>query len=444
MLRILSLIVFSVFLAACAGGTNSASPTQPLLQTASPLNLTIEPTQAASSLPAQPVSTALIQPLVQTLTPESQANINMDPGSSLINVAEFPEPDRLNWRMVAEGLEMPVGLTHAGDGSGRIFVIEQTGKIRVLRESVLSPEPFLDLTERINSQGFEQGLLGLAFHPFYEENGYFFVNYTDLLGDTVVSRFQVDPQNPEQANPNSEEIIIQARQPFANHNGGMLAFGPDGYLYIGLGDGGSAGDPEENGQALDSLLGKILRLDVDSNFPYAIPPGNAFTEGKALPEIWAYGLRNPWRFSFDSLTGDLYIADVGQNLWEEINFLPAGAQAGANFGWNLFEASQPFAGQNTDTLELVFPIFEYNHEQGCSVTGGVVYRGEEIPAMKGVYLFGDFCSGSVWGLLPGADGSWRHKLLFEKQGTVTSFGEDEQGNVFLVIHAGQIFRLGLK
>jgi glucose/arabinose dehydrogenase len=287
-------------------------------------------------------------------------------------------------------------------------------------------------------------LLGLAFHPQFIENGYFFVNYTDLQGDSVVSRFQVDPGSPDRADASREYQVLQVAQPYANHNGGGLAFGPDGYLYLGFGDGGSAGDPQGNGQNLDTLLGKLLRLDIDGEAPYAIPQDNPFKNGGEKGEIWAYGLRNPWRFSFDMQKGDLYIADVGQNMWEEINYLPAGHPAGANFGWNLLEGTHPYKSQNEVSSPPIPPIFEYNHEKGCSVTGGVVYRGKNLSEFAGIYLYGDYCSGLVWGLMQSAQGTWQNVQLFESMGQITSFGEDEQQEIYLVIHSGMILRLERK
>jgi glucose/arabinose dehydrogenase len=344
-----------------------------------------------------------------------------------------------------DGLVKPVNLAHAGDGSGRLFVIEQDGLIRIIQEGALSPVPFLDIRDRVGSQGFEQGLLGLAFHPDYSKNGFFFVNYTDFQGDTVIARFRVSDQDSNLADPSTETRLLFIQQPYPNHNGGMVAFGPDGYLYLGLGDGGSAGDPLGNGQSLASLLGKILRLDVNSGELYAWPPDNPFSlTGGGLPEIWAYGLRNPWRFAFDRLTGDLYIGDVGQNQWEEIDFLPAGNPGGANFGWNYLEGSHPYAGIIPGDLNLAAPIAEYSHQFGCSVTGGVVYRGSLLADWQGVYLFGDYCSGRLWGLVRDSQRIWVQAVLFEGLGSISSFGEDESGEVYLVNHAGSIWTLTAK
>jgi glucose/arabinose dehydrogenase len=275
----------------------------------------------------------------------------------------------------------------------------------------------------VGSQGNEQGLLGLAFHPDYEENGFFYIDYTDLNGDTIIARYSVSG-DANQADAGSDTILLQVNQPYANHNGGQIEFGPDGYLYIGLGDGGSGGDPQGNGQNPDTLLGTIVRLEVDGG----------------QPEVWQYGLRNPWRFSFDRQTGDLYIGDVGQNIWEEINFLPAG-QSGANFGWNFFEGNHAYEGSPPDGLELVFPVAEYAHEGSCSVTGGYVYRGAELPDWNGVYVYGDFCSGEIWGLVQSGDGEWQNQLLYNLNQLITSFGQDEAGEIYLVGRAGGVFKL---
>ncbi|UCF28932.1 MAG: PQQ-dependent sugar dehydrogenase, partial [Chloroflexota bacterium] len=280
-----------------------------------------------------------------------------------------------------------------------------------------------------------------AFHPQYSENGYFLVNYTDLNGDTVIARFQVTEQI-DQADPDSEVKLLVVEQPYPNHNGGGLAFGPDGYLYIGLGDGGSGGDPLGNAQNRDVLLGKLLRLDVDQSDPYAIPSDNPYAQGGGAPEVWAYGLRNPWRFSFDRLTGDLLLGDVGQGSWEEIDYLPAGDPGGVNFGWNYREGAQPYSSSTApQEIELTEPVAVYGRDQGYSVTGGVVYRGVQLPDWQGIYFFGDYGSGLIWGLLRTEDGSWQNRVLFETGASITSFGEDESGEVYFVSYQGGIYQL---
>jgi glucose/arabinose dehydrogenase len=346
----------------------------------------------------------------------------------------FPNPDGYSWNTVVSDLVRPVDLQHAGDGSGRLFIIEKVGRIRIFQDGQLFDFPYLDITNRVGSSGNEQGLLGLAFHPDYEVNGLFFVNYTDRSGDTVIARYRVTG-DPNVADPNGEVVLLRARQPFQNHNGGVVAFGPDGYLYVGLGDGGAAGDPQGNAQKLDTFLGKILRLDVDSAETYAIPADNPFGN-----EIWAYGLRNPWRMSFDSLTGDLYIGDVGQNQWEEIDFEAAGSSGGINFGWDYLEGTHPFEGTPPQGAQLVPPVAEYSHsEGGCSITGGYVYRGA-MPEWNGIYLYGDYCSGIVWGLIQ-SNGGWQNQVLFNGVGRITSFGQDQAGEVYLILDSGQILRL---
>lgn len=349
------------------------------------------------------------------------------------DVLSFPNPDAYTWETVVSGLARPVDLQHAGDGSGRLFVIEKVGRIRIIQDGQLLETPFMDIVERVGSDGNEQGLLGMAFHPSYTENGFFYVNYTDNNGDTVIARYQVTA-DPNLADSNSEVGLLFVDQPFRNHNGGGLAFGPDGYLYAGLGDGGSAGDPNGNGQSLDTLLGKLLRLDVDSAEPYAIPADNPFGN-----EIWAYGLRNPWRFSFDRANSDLFIGDVGQGNWEEIDYLPAGTPGGTNFGWDYLEGTHPFEGTPPQDAQLVPPVAEYNHGEGCSVTGGYVYRGS-MPEWNGIYLYGDYCSTTVWGLIRSGEG-WQNQVLFGAPGSITSFGQDEAGEVYIVTDGGQVLRL---
>lgn len=345
--------------------------------------------------------------------------------------SSFPDPDAYTWQQVLEApLQRPTDLQ--ADGSGRLFVTEKLGRIRILENGQLSPDPFLDITDRVNDDSNEMGLLGLAFHPNFSKNGYFFVNYTGAGGDTFISRFQA---NGNTAPSGSELNLLKINQPFPNHNGGSLAFGPDGYLYAGLGDGGAAGDPLGNGQSVETLLGKILRLDVDSAEPYAIPSDNPRGD-----EIWAYGLRNPWRISFDKQTGDLYIADVGQGEWEEVNFVPAGSSSGLNFGWDYYEGNHEYDPPFGGDTEYVFPVAEYSHaEGGCSVTGGYVYRGS-MPEWNGVYFYGDYCTGKVWGLIKSGD-QWQAQLLFAAPALITSFGQDENGEIYLLSDDGKVYQL---
>jgi glucose/arabinose dehydrogenase len=350
----------------------------------------------------------------------------------------------INLVPVVGGLTRLTSVTLAGDGSGRLFILEQTGRILIIENGAVNPAPFLDIVSLVGSDGIEQGLLGLAFHPDYVNNGFFYVYYTDKEGDTVVARYTVSADNPALADPASAKTLLAFDQPYANHNGGQLAFGPDGYLYIGTGDGGSANDPHNNGQRLDTFLGKILRIDVDGGDPYAVPADNPFVdEASARPEIWSYGWRNPWRFSFDRQTGDLYIADVGQNQYEEVNFEPVGAPGGLNYGWRLMEGLHCFDPSDCDpaTRGLVLPIVEYDHSLGCSVTGGYVYRGAQFPTLTGVYLYADYCSGIIWGLRLEADGSWSQAELLPSGFRVSSFGQDEAGELYVADHVGNLLRI---
>lgn len=389
-------------------------------------------TTSNNGLPlAQDTATAFTPPTetpTQTPTPEPTA----------IPQASFPDPAGYSWSLIVDGFSRPLLATNAGDGSGRIFVLEQGGVIRIVQDGAILPDPFLDITAQVGSGSNEQGLLGLAFHPDYESNGFFYVNYTDLSGDTVISRFQVSV-DPNIADLSTEKILLQVVQPFPNHNGGNLEFGPDGYLYAGLGDGGSQGDPNGNGQSLETFLAKLLRIDVNSGDPYGIPADNPFANGGGLPEIWAYGFRNPWRFSFDRAAGDLYIADVGQNQWEEVDYLPAGSPGGGNFGWNVMEGTHPYQGEATDSM--IAPVTEYEHGNRCSITGGYVYRGTALPAWNGVYFYGDYCSGEILGLVHNADGSWESRILFDTGFLITSFGLDEAGEIYVLDRKGGLYQL---
>ncbi len=352
-----------------------------------------------------------------------------------------PDSAAVTFSEYVGGFRSPIYATHAGDGSGRLFVLEQTGRVWIVEaDGTRLDTPFLDLSDKVSQfEGYsERGLLGLAFHPEYAENGRLFVNYTDRQGTTVVAEFAVANNDPNIANPISERELLRQAQPFANHNGGMMAFGPDGYLYISLGDGGSGGDPEGNGQNPWTWLGSILRIDVDGERPYSVPEDNPFVAaGNGAPEIWAWGLRNVWRFSFDRATGDLYLADVGQNQWEEVNFQPADSPGGENYGWNRYEASHPYSGGEAPA-DMVLPVAEYNHsEGGCSITGGYAYRGEAIPDMEGVYFYGDWCTGLVFALYRDADGAWQSMQFVHLPGRmISSFGEDEAGELYLVDYNG--------
>ena len=434
-----TLYLLAIASTACGGSSSQLTPTS-----AEPVQAT-SPTIASSptEIPARSEPT-----VTQAAPPTHTAPPPIPTPTSPVEMtvpSEFPVPGNYQWLQIAGNLLRPIGLANAGDGLGRLFIIEQAGVIRVLQDGDLLPVPFLDISDQVDCCG-ERGLLGLAFHPEYARNGEFYVHYSDLNGDTVLARFQVDlAERPDQADPDSQVIILRVAQPYGNHNGGTVAFGLDGYLYLGLGDGGSGGDPLGNAQNLDSLLGKLLRLDVDSGDPYAIPPDNPYAQGGGAPEIWASGLRNPWRFSFDRLTGDLFIGDVGQSSWEEIDFLPAGGPGGANFGWNYREGAHPFSTSSPPgELLLTDPVAEYGRDQGITVIGGVVYRGGQLPEWEGIYLYGDYGSGFIWGLFQGADGSWRNAVLFETGSSITSFGQDENGEVYYVDLAGNLFRLDVR
>lgn len=362
----------------------------------------------------------------------------------------LPDPDGVTFALVADGFIRPLFVTHAGDGSGRLFVVEQGGRIWILdRSGQCLPVPFLDISSLVSPAAnqldtyTERGLLGLAFHPDYAQNGYFYVNYTDLSGTTHITRYSVSATDPNAADPASAQTLLTQSQPFPNHNGGWLGFGPDGYLYISLGDGGAAGDPLGAGQMLNTWLGKMLRIDVntDDGRPYAIPPDNPFVgQANALPEIWAYGLRNAWRSSFDRLTGDFYIADVGQNQWEEVNFQPASSRGGENYGWRAYEGTHVYDA-NMRVSGAVQPFAEYSHSEGISVTGGYVYRGQRLPNLYGVYFFGDFGSGTLWAARRTADETWLVEPFVLRSGlTISSFGEDEAGELYIVDYRGAVYR----
>jgi glucose/arabinose dehydrogenase len=345
----------------------------------------------------------------------------------------------LTLERVASGLQDPLYVT-APPGDPRLFVVEQPGRIRIIREGRLLPTPFLDLTDRVRSGG-ERGLLSVAFHPRYAANGFLFVDYTDLRGDTRVERYAVS-RDRDRADPSSGHLVLKVGQPFANHNGGLVLFGPDGMLYVGMGDGGAGGDPFGNGQKRGSLLGKLLRLDVDRGDPYAVPRDNPFAGRAGMRgEIWAYGLRNPWRFCFDRVSGLLYIADVGQDLWEEIDVVPARAP-GLDYGWNVMEGAHCFRSERCDTRGRVMPAVEYGRDQGCSITGGFVYRGRNMPALAGHYFYADYCRGWIRSFkYEGGVVSDHREWQGVEPGQVMSFGEDAAGELYLCSQNGDVFRL---
>lgn len=365
---------------------------------------------------------------------------------------EAPVNDDYEWVLVKDGFTRPVFLTHAEDE--RLYVVEQRGKIWILEQGEILPDPFLDIEDRTDDNDNESGLLSLAFDPNFAENNFIYVYYNALPDLTsTIARYVVDETGL--ADPATEAIILQIEQPYGNHNGGLVQFGPDGYLYIGMGDGGSHSDPHGNGQNLETLLGKMLRIDVNKA-PYQIPENNPFVDDEdVLPEIWAYGLRNPWRWSFDRQTGDLYIGDVGQNNIEEVNFQAANSAGGQNYGWRLFEGFSRFDRKpNLNTADFTPPIHDYTHAEivpvvqsnvfnaaHCSVTGGYVYRGAELTALVGKYIYGDYCSGTIW-TLEQIEGEWVNTHFMNTDFTITSFGEDWQGELYITSFSnGGIWKL---
>ncbi len=379
---------------------------------------------------APPESSSTPQPTTSTVEPQPLSKIQLD------------------FELVAEGFDQPLYATGSGDGSGRLFVVEKTGRVWILHDGVKAENAFLDMSDAVSTDS-ERGLLGLAFAPDFETSGNFYIDYTNTDGNTTISRMTAEG---DVANRSSEEVLLTIAQPFANHNGGMVAFGPDGYLYIGMGDGGSGGDPQGNGQDLGVLLGKLLRIDVDpavAGDSYAIPPDNPFVVdgGPArLEEIWAYGLRNPWRFSFDRETGDLWIGDVGQNIWEEIDFQPWHSAGGENYGWNVYEATHTYPPDTqapANTAPYIMPVVEYDHDAGQSVTGGYIYRGEGEPGLYGTYLYGDFEGGTIWGL-QSTDTGFENRKLSGTDFSISSFGQDDDGELYVVDFRGAVYRIHAK
>jgi len=375
----------------------------------------------------------------------------------------FPQ---LKAKLIAKNFEKPLYITNYPNNNDKLLVIEQEGIIQIIENNIISETPFLDISNRVHQPlypGDEMGMLGLAFDPNFNKNNNFYVNYVDRDGFTIISRFIV---NKNLGDKNSEQILIKLKQPYPNHNGGFIEFGADNYLYIGIGDGGSVGDPENRAQNLSNLFGTILRIDVSNHKNYKIPKDNPFyNSNKFKSEIWHYGLRNPWRFSFDKETGDMYIGDVGQNNWEEIDFQPSDSQGGMNFGWKILEGTHcyPDDDKNCSTEGTVLPLFEYPNDanyiktiigikqkkmQGCSVTGGYVYRGKNKPELYGRYFFGDYCTGKVWSLNNnnGNIEVIEHtqellETMNKKQFYLSSFGEDEDGELYLINYSGEIYSI---
>ena len=418
-------VVLLAALMACGGGSpGSDEATAPVAQeeaaTSAPASPTPLPTPSASPHPLPATPFAPIEPT----TPAPLTELAVEPA--------FP----------ALSLSRMVGMTYPPDGSDRLYVVLQPGRIVFFPNDreVDSAELFLDIRDRVNDRGEEEGLLGLAFDPQYADNGHLYVYYSaSSPRRSVVSRFSVSADG--RADPGSERVLLEVAQPFSNHNGGQIAFGPDGYLYIALGDGGSRGDPQGNGQDLGTLLGSILRIDVstvDSTGAYAVPSDNPFVgHSGARPEIWAYGLRNPWRFSFDRATGDLWTADVGQNRFEEVDII----RPGLNYGWNIMEGEECFARSDCDRTGLEIPVAEYGREDGCSVTGGYVYRGSSLPSLYGAYVYGDYCSGRIWALRHDGDEVTEHMQIVDSGLRIPSFAEDAAGELYVLSFDGTIYRL---
>jgi glucose/arabinose dehydrogenase len=423
--RSILVLALGGLVAACAGPSPTVTPRSAVGSEPPPASVASDPPAGSPSAPAQPSpsTAASVRPIAD------------DPGAVTLEV-------------VAEGLAAPIGFATAPDGL--LLVQERHGRITAIDTASGERSVFLDLEDRVRGGG-EQGLLGVVLHPGWPDVAEAFVHYSDLNGDTVISRFGVsDLQAPPRLDPATEQILLQLEQPFANHNGGQLAFGPDGYLYVGLGDGGSGGDPIGHGQDTSTLLGSILRIDVLGAGPdetYAIPTDNPFASGGGAPEVFLFGLRNPWRFSFDPATDLLWIADVGQSAWEEVHRLDPVADAGANLGWNLMEGAHCFADAACSTEGLQLPIAEYGHDAGCSVTGGEVYRGTAIPSLWGWYVFSDYCSGTLFGIrsdaeLPADGTALSPRILLETEANVSAFGVDDAGELYLAdVEDGIVYRI---
>lgn len=360
------------------------------------------------------------------------------------NASQSTGTGSLTTALVATGFKNPTNIVTSPPASDdRLFITEQGGLIKTINKQTGKEEAtFLDISAKVKSDGGEMGLLGLTFHPNFATNGYFFVNYTDKEDNTIVARYKANAQG--KVDIGSEKIVLKVKQPYPNHNGGALAFGPDGFLYIAMGDGGSGGDPDNRSQNKSDLLGKLLRIDVNKGDPYTVPASNPLAnETVVKPEIWAWGLRNPWRISFDSQTGDLYIADVGQGKIEELNVQKAASKGGENYGWRCYEGTQAFNTVGCKAAsEYITPAFEYAHENGrCSITGGYVYRGQKMASLAGSYVFGDLCTGEILGAMQ-SGGGWNQTVLLKTPYTISTFGQDQDGELYVAdLDSGSIYRL---
>lgn len=434
----------ATMLLAVIGCASPATPTTPAnTQVPQPTAILISPTTGAIVTRAPPATDApapTVAPAptdAPTQAAPTATSEPAQPSATSTAPAQSNSTFTLGVQPLVKGFDKPLFVTPAGDGSGRLYVVEQTGKIRIIANGQIIDEPFLDVTNLITTAGNEQGLLGMAFDPNFSKTGRFYINYSRKdNGDNVIARYQIS-SDPNVADPASAKILLTIPGFEPNHNGGMLAFGPDGYLYIGTGDGGGQGDQHGtigNGQDLTALNGKLLRVNVSGD-AYTVPPTNPFVnQSNAHPEIWAYGLRNPWRFSFDSATSDLYIADVGQDNYEEVDFQAAGDKGGENYGWRIMEANHCYNPHaNCDMTGITTPIFEYSHDEGsCSITGGYVYRGKDYPWLVGQYIFGDYCSGILRATARDASGTWQTRRVGNFNGNISSFGQAENGDVYLV------------
>ena len=483
----LTLSLLILLLAGCAANDADSAVITPTVATLAPTEnkplIVLPPTEEATAAPtpvsatatsarprptAMPTNTVLPGPTPTSVAPTPTSDpVLPKPTSSPVIPTPTPGPappipqisTAPAFPRLGDGTfgRRPVLFTYLPDGSDRVVVVEQDGLAHIFENdpSITETAIYLDLSDRISRSGNEEGFLGLAFHPEYALNGQFYVYYSaSNPRRSVISRFTVSP-DPDRADIESETVLLKIPEPRSNHNGGSMVFGPDGYLYIGIGDGGGSGDPSQNGQDPTTLLGTIIRIDVDrtsENLEYGIPPDNPFAgspDGER-PEIWAYGLRNPWRFSFDRETGSLWVGDVGQNAWEEIDVI----ERGGNYGWNILEGTHCFLpASGCDSSGTILPVAEYGHNLGCSITGGHVYRGPDLPALadlQGVYIYGDFCTSRIWGFRVGSNGSdvgaaltTGGQLMGGVTGRISSFGEDATGNIYIVTFGGQIHRIVL-